>query len=414
MDDIKQEIVERLARYFQIKSANAYEIIEPIYQSLMNNVNFDLQKFSSCLEMLLALKDSGFDLVFQTDNNMFDVSSKSGHVQVKGIISNNRPVLFFVDRNGDVFFKIKYSNKHGQKALIAESSINEYDVTPEGLVELEADRFFYSHNDKVVFDENTSTFRSRTLAKTGKSDDVFTQDDMCDEYKNFYIFLRDVINPVGRKSLENLSIIKADFIFASFYQNLKELCRSEDELSITEIVYLMNAVLNSSVDNVVSPLEADSSIERGKYTVPIVELAQICATTKDKQLGSFEIGEGREKRTINFCCSEKYASIHILDNNDVEIVTYIIGQTDKGFTFFKAIKDENMVGKDALSRVFTLNLTDATLRINASAQLNSRKGGDALESNMEFLKDGEIVLVNTKSQTKKLALENAPAGKNYA
>lgn len=414
MDNIKQEIVEKLARYFQIKNANAHEIIDPIYQSLMNNVNFDLQKFDSCLEMLLALRDNGYDLIFQTDNNMFDVSSKTGLVQVKGIISNNKPVLFFVDRNGDVFFKIKYSNKNGQKALIAESSVNEYDVTPEGLVDLEADRFFYSHNDKVIFDENTSTFRSRTLAKTGTCEDVFTQDDMCDEYKNFYIFLKDVINTVGKKSLERLSVIKADFLFASFYQNLKDLCKSEEELSFPEIVYLMNAVLNGSVDNIVSPLEADPTINKGKYTAPVVELAQICATSKDKRLGSFEIGEGTQKRTIKFCCSEKYASIHLMDSKGDEMVTYLIGQTDKGFTFFKAIKDEKMVGKDALSRVFTLNLTDAMLRINASAQLDSRKGGNALESNMEFLRDGEIILVNTKSQTQTLSLENVQSGKNYA
>ena len=413
MDNIKQEVVEKLAQYFQIKNVNAHEIIQPIYQSLMNNVNFDLQKFNSCLEMLLALRDNGHNLIFQTDNNMFDVSSRHSGVQVKGVISNNRPILFFYDRNGEVFYKIKYSSKNGQKAIIAESSINEYDVTPEQLIDYQADRFFYSHSDKVIFDDDTFTFRNRTLAKTGKVEDVFLEEDMCDEYRNFYLFLKNVISQTGKKSLENLSVIKADFLFASFYQNLKDLCRAEDELSFPEIVYLMNAVLNGNTD-IISPIESDRTIEKGKYTAPVTELAEICATSKDKRLGSFEIGDGEQKRTINFCCSEKYASLHIMDSNNVEMVTYLIGQTDKGFTFFKAIKDENMVGKDVYSRVFTLNLTDATLRINASAKLDSRRSGNALEADMEFLKDGEIVLVNTKSQVHQLSMSNDHSGKTYA
>ncbi|MBP3581834.1 MAG: hypothetical protein J6J33_03710 [Clostridia bacterium] len=413
MDNIKQEIVEKLARYFQIKNVNAHEIIEPIYQSLMNNVSFDMQKLNSCLEMLLALRDNGHNLIFQTDNNMFDVSSRAGSVQVKGIISNNRPILFFYDKNGEVFFKIKYSSKNGQRAIVAESSINEYDVTPEKLVGIDADRFFYSHNDKVVFDDDLFTVRSRTLAKTGKVEEVFVEEDMCDEYRNFYLFLKNVINATGKKSLDNLTVIKADFLFASFYQNLKELCRAEDELSFPEIVYLMNAVLNGNTD-IASPLNADQTIQKGKYTLPVTELGEICAKAKDKKTGSFEIGEGTEKRTINFCCSEKYASLHIMDSNGVEMVTYLIGQTDKGFTFFKAIKDETMVGRDALSRVFTLNLTDSTLRINASAKLDSRRSGNALESDMSFLEDGEIVLVNTKSQSHTPTFANEQSGKTYA
>ena len=103
-----------------------------------------------------------------------------------------------------------------------------------------------------------------------------------------------------------------------------------------------------------------------------------------------------------------------MDSNGVEMVTYLIGQTDKGFTFFKAIKDENMVGRDALSRVFTLNLTDSTLRINASAKLDSRRSGNALESDMSFLEDGEIVLVNTKSQSHIPTFANEQSGKTYA
>ena len=175
----------------------------------------------------------------------------------------------------------------------------------------------------------------------------------------------------------------------------------------------MNAVLNGNTD-IASPLNADQTIQKGKYTMPVTELGEICAITKDKRIGSFEIGEGTEKRTINFCCSEKYASLHIMDSNDIEMVTYLIGQTDKGFTFFKAIKDENMVGKDALSRVFTLNLTDSTLRINASAKLDSRRSGNALESDMSFLEDGEIVLVNTKSQSHTPTYANEHSGKTYA
>ncbi len=412
MDKIKQDIIERLAQYFQIKNENAHKIVEPIYQSLMNNVNLDLQKFNSCLEMLLSLRDNGHMLVFQTENNVFDVSSVTGNVQVKGIISNNRPVLFFYDKNGEVFYKIKYSTKNGEKTIIAETSINEYDVTPEKLAKIKVDRFFYSHSDKVIYDDDYFTVRSRTLAKTGKIDEVFMEEDMCDEYRNFYLFLKNVINSTGKKSLDNLSVIKADFIFASFYQSLKDLCKAEDELSFSELVYLMNAVLNGNT-NIIAPIEADHTISKGKYTVPVTELGEIFSTSKDKRTGAFEIGENENKRTISFCCSEKYASFHIMDNNDVEMVTYLIGQTDKGFTLFKAIKDEKMVGKDALSRVFTLNLTDATLRINASAKLDGRRTGNALESDMNFLENGDIVLVNTKSQVNSLTLVNAPANKIY-
>ena len=221
MDNIKQDVLEKLARYFQINNPNAHEIIDPIYQSLMNYVSFDLQKFDSCLEMLLSLRDNGHDLVFQTANNVFDVSTNTGSVQVKGIISNNRPILFFYDKDGEVFFKIKYSSKNGQRAIVAESTINEYDVTPEKLIDIQADRFFYSHNDKVIFDDESFTVRSRTLAKTGKIEENFVEEDMCDEYRNFYVFLKNVINATGKRSLEDLSVIKADFLFASFYQNLK-------------------------------------------------------------------------------------------------------------------------------------------------------------------------------------------------
>ncbi len=398
MNDTKQEIIAKLAQYFQIKHQNTQEIIDPIYQSLMNNVNLDMQKFNSCLEMLIALRDNGYNLVFQNQNNMFDVSSKSGQVQVKAVVSNNKPVLFFYDRNGEIFYKLKYATKNNQKALIAETSINEYDVTTDKLPELEVDKFFYSHNDRVIFDDEDVLFRSRTLAKTGYAEEVFEESDMCDEYRNFYLFLKSAIGSDGKKSLEHLSVVKADFLFASFYQNLKELCRIEDEFSISELVYIMDAVLNGGKSGLASPTVADSTVTKSKFTDTVIRIADICANSVDKKVGSFEIGGGTKKRIINFCTSEKYASLHILDSNNTEIVTYLIGQTDKGFTLFKAIRDEQVLGKDAVSRMFTLNLTDSTLRINASAQLDSRKSGNGLESDMDFLKDGEITLVNTESK----------------
>lgn len=414
MKKSKPEVVERLAQYFQIRNKNKEDIIEPIYQALVNNVGLDLNKFNACLESLNSDRENGRNLAFRTNHNLIDVSSKMANVYVKGVFENNRPILFFCDKNGNIFYKIKYSTKNGQKALVAETSINEYSVTPEFLKTLPTNENFYSHNKKVVFDENDNVIvRNRTFAKTGAMDSTVDEKDMCDEYKNFYLFLKEAMSKNGVASLDNLSVLKHDFVFSSFYQNLKDLCKTQDEFSFPEIVYLMNAVLNENT-NIVSPLEADQTIAKGKYTMPVIELANVFASSKDKNKGTFEIGEGEQKRIIKFSCSDKFASIHILNNNNAEIVSYLINSSDKGFTLFKSIKNENLIGKDDHLRIFTLNLSDSLLRINASASINNREGGNSLESDLEVLKDGEIVLINTKTQEKENAMANNPTGKQLS
>ncbi len=383
---------EKISKYLELQDSDSHtSIASRIIQLLQENINFDYDELIRAIDEFFILKNSGSTLLYLDQENKIDVSiTGSKGLKVKGFTSKGKPALYFFEENDPkAFFKIKTQEDDGKQTVIVEIA-NTADALADYKRGINHKELNYIHQEKFVIIDGTLTNESeiKTIASE-KSDVVITPTFLCDDYLNFYKFINLVFEANDQKQITKLTPEKADILFCQLYQTIKNMTGKVDEFSISEIIVLLDAVVNDGKSYFSIIKNMDNSFERSTFSDVVDEIRMFHLKNCKRSASTvFDFDISGVKRYFKIVSSDKYMSIDILDENEQKVTNYIIGMTNKGFTLFKS----STISSLDMTRMMTLNMTDNMIKLRSEDRLENRDVYFNLNMTMEVLDSGALVL----------------------
>ena len=383
---------EKISKYLELQDSESHtSVTSRIIQLLQENINFDYDELIKAIDEFFILKNSGSTLLYQDKENKIDVSiTGSNGLKVKGFTSKGKPALyFFEDDDKKAFFKIKTQKDEEKQTVIVEIA-NSADALADYKRGINHKELNYIHQEKFVIVDGALTIESsiKTIAK--ESGDV-TLDTMflCDEYLNFYKFINLVFQTNNQKKITKLTPEKADILFCQFYQTIKNMTGKVDEFSISEIIVLLDSVVNDGKSYLSAIKNMDNSFEKSSLSEVVDEIRMFhLKNCKGSASAVFDFDVAGVKRFFKVVSSDKYMSIDILDENEKKITNYIFVMTNKGFTLFKSVSIPSL----NMTRMMTLNMTDNMIKLHNEDRLGNKDIFFNLNMVIEMLENGALIL----------------------
>lgn len=396
----KQEIdaMNAFIEFFHLNKDKDARIILSIFKSLKIHTDID---YSSLAEYLNEVNQATFNdkkYGYLDKENYLEVSRKhNDSVFVKAITETKRPIIMFMKEDGGVIFKIRQLEKNGVKYIATENSNGEYGVDVEKLENLSTKNMFYSHKENYEIAPTYQKCTTGTYAKTGKNDEPFSEEMLCDDYKNFYLFLKNIFKQ-NNIDVADLTVAKSDFIFAVFYQKFKDLCMNGCEFAPAELVALLDVVLCDGKSGLSSIANGDSSIDKSKYNSDVLEIIEHCYQNRNKKTVSMK--SKADDTTIRFTTYDKNLIINLFKESDSKPkVNFWISKTDKGFTLFMGVLDNEMLAGTKRPKMMTLSMGKDTLSLRASADSENSNEATTMHSMLKFLKDGQLLIATENTES---------------
>lgn len=383
---------EKISKYLELQDSESHtSVASRIIQLLQENINFDYDELIKAIDEFFILKNSGSTLLYQDKENKIDVSiTGSNGLKVKGFTSKGKPALyFFEDDDKKAFFKIKTQEDEEKQTVIVEIA-NSADALADYKRGINHKELNYIHQEKFVIVDGALTNESsiKTIAK--ESGDV-TLDTMflCDDYLNFYKFINLVFQTNNQKKITKLTPEKADILFCQFYQTIKNMTGKVDEFSISEIIVLLDSVVNDGKSYLSAIKNMDNSFEKSSLSEVVDEIRMFhLKNCKGSARAVFDFDVAGVKRFFKVVSSDKYMSIDILDENEKKITNYIFVMTNKGFTLFKSVSIPSL----NMTRMMTLNMTDNMIKLHNEDRLGNKDIFFNLNMVIEMLENGALIL----------------------
>lgn len=384
---------EKIAQYLELNETElTFSITSRILQLLQENVNFDYQKLIYAIESFYVLKNSGSTLNYQDKENKLDISIGDTNIKVKGFTSKGKPALyFFINDEPKAFFKIKTKEDDNGKNVIVEMANNSYvlDDYKKGIYHNELS---YVHQEKFSILNgklaNESTIKSFV---DGKGELVVDPMFFCDDYLNFYRLINLVLENNNQKKLTKITPSKADLFFCQMYQTMKNVTSKKDEFSFSELVLLIDTVVNDGKSCFSELSKMDNTIERSDFAPMLDNIRSLHNGINKRNITKmdFNISTRNGERVLKTVSADRYMSIDIYSAETGEKLTsYIIGMTDRGFTLFKnASLDDSDV-----KRMMTFNVSDNILKLHIDDKYDAEKEFSNLDMIMQIHSDGGLTL----------------------
>lgn len=413
-----QMLHKRLMDYFcNSEFAITKDISKSVYELILENVDCDYVKLIGALETLIDNRNGNIAREFKDAGNVFDVSRNGAPAPcyVKGFMSGEYPMLYFFDENEKhPSFKIKsLKNQKSQGyTLKLETSI-----TPEGLSSsrkalTDDENSYFLRVCELNFDKNGYELIDGMQAKTNtQQEQVLDKEMLCDDYRMFYTFLENTLERNGVNTLGPLTPTKFDLIFSVFYQSFRNVAKFDNEISMSDLVKMMNLVFVGDSSFVEPKFKPDGTIKSNNYTPAVDVILDDYAKSHEHKNFDVDMYDEKTNRHLNFKVtkSQGYMSVAVNDAmNNQSLASYLLGATNNGFTLFRNLRGNEC--KENGARMFTLNLSDNMFRLSIKRDIPQVKevSEDVV---LKVMPSGELVISSviyrdTKYNSKQLADES--------
>lgn len=382
---------EKILKYLELQDSESHtSVASRIIQLLQENINFDYDELIKAIDEFFILKNSGSTLLYQDKENKIDVSINGNkRLKVKGFTSKGKPALYFFEEDKPkAFFKIK-TQEDGEKQTVIVEIANNGDVLSDFKKGINHAELNYVHQEKFVIVDGVLTNESKIKTIANDNGDIINHMLLCDDYLNFYKFINMVLQRNNQKEITKLTPEKADVIFCQLYQTIKNMTGSVDEFSFSELVILLDTVINDGKSYFPAISNMDYSFEKSSLSVAVDKIRTIHLNNfKNSTNIIFDMNIGEKLRYFKIVSTDKYMSIDVLDENQKKLTNYILAMTDKGFTLFKNIDFQSL----GMTKMMTVSMSDNLIKVHAEDKLCGREIFFNLDMTMEMQKNGIIAL----------------------
>lgn len=403
---------EKISKYLGLQNLDKNDdVTSRIFQLLNEYLDIDYKKLTKSIDEFFVLKNSGSTLSYQDTENKFDVSVNDSNLKVKGFNSNGKPALYFLA--GDekkAFFKIKTKEEDEKRVVKIEIASNSEILSnfKRGIHHNESN---FVYQEKFVLSDGLEKCECDMMSyANGVNETELNQQILCDDYANFLKFFNAILVHNKQKPITNLTNENAELIFCQLYHPIKNMFSNENEFTISELVLMLDTVINDNKSKFGAVNQMDISFKKSNLDSSVDVIRDFYKTNSKengKDILMFESKDG--VRYLKLVSADGYLSIDVFNEKDDKLAGYILGTTDRGFTLFKNSKDKD----SGDSNMITLNISDNILKARSEIKDSQNKpeylseyimtvskdGGIVLNSSMKFFYENE--LVNEKVQCSK-------------
>lgn len=309
------------------QSYDASQIIETVISLIIDYFDCDLRKIIDALELFISNKESGRDIKFSDYYNRVDISNFA-NLSVKGFLSKGNPMLFFYFCDEEnPFAKVKKLVEDGKDKFYIEIS-----NSSQVLAQYKKGNMNFSNayviDYEFSFDENNIEKTKNVYAETKLIENASFLNktdfsELADEYNNFLVLLG---NAIGKNYIDisKISGFGLDILLLNFYDEIKSLCFDEYNLSLENILYLLNKTLYKDK----LPLKKPKS-----PFLDFIENISIGEELGENRKVKIELPISEEVIEYDVIKSEKYLSIDVIEAEKKKCGMMVLS-TENGFSLF--------------------------------------------------------------------------------
>lgn len=380
--EMQNLINEKLKAYLLPKTKNLDigQIIELINSQIIEMFDCDKQKLVYALELFNRNLETGQNLKFADYLNKILISNSS-EIYVKGFLSKDNPMLFFYSKNDEnPFAKITTDFLGGNNKFSVEISNNSNAVADFKKGKAVSNAYLvnidYTYTDGKI-EESKNIFAETKLVENSKYLNVPDELNSSLEYFNFLNLIKNA-NQNSKIDLSKISGFSLGILFNNFYDEMKNLCFDEYNLSLENIIYLINSTVYD--DSSVNPLKVPNS----KFVQLIESIDKTNETSQNRKL-KIKIDKNSNAVEYDVIKSEKYLSIDVNENGKKQCGLMVISTAD-GFSAFVSNGNTKTQNKPA----FVINFSAGQIKVmsvdNKPAKTTDNNFEITVSLDEEFLK----------------------------
>lgn len=355
------------------------QIVELINSQIIEIFNCDKEKFIDALELFNKNIELNQNMKFADYLNKISISS-SDEIYVKGFLSKGNPMLFFYygdDENP--FAKIttdfldnedKYSIEISNSSKVLSNFKKGKPIINSYLTNVE-----YAYSDDAI-ETNKNVFAETKIVEKSKFLNVPDESIYLQEHTNFLNLIRNA-NQNNKIDLSEISGFSLEILFNNFYDEIRNLCFDEYNLSLENIVYLINSTVYDDTNKY--PLKTPNS----KFVQMIDSVDKSNETSQNRKL-KIKIDKNSNAVEYDVIKSEKYLSIDVNNNGKKKCGLMIISTAD-GFSAFVSNGNSKTQNKPA----FVINFSAGQIKVMSVEDKTSKIKDNNFEMNV--LLDGEFL-----------------------
>lgn len=359
------------------KELEISQIIELINLQIIETFNCDKEKLIDALEFFNRNIVQNQNMKFADLLNKIEISS-SGELFVKGFLSKNNPMLFFYYGDDDSPFakittdfgdyEIKYSIEISNNSKVLADFKKGKFVSNSYLTNVD---YIYRGN---IVEKNKNVFAETKLVENSKFLNVTNESNYLQEYVNFLNLIRNA-NQYNKIDLSKISGFSLEILFNNFYDEIKNLCFDEYNLSLENIIYLINSTVYN--DNSKNLLKVPNS----KF-VQIIENLDNLNEFSQKRKMKIRVDNDNESIEYDVIKSDKYLSIDVKERGKKKCGLMVISTAD-GFSAFVSNGNSKLQSKPA----FVINFSAGQIKIMTVDDKSLKTKSNKFEMNV-ILNDG--------------------------
>lgn len=379
--EIQDLLNDKLKQYLlpKNKKLEIGQIVELINSQIIEMFNCDKEMLIDALDLFNRNLELNQNMKFADYLNKILISN-SGEIYVKGFLSKDNPMLFFY--NGDdesPFAKITTEFLDGKEKYSLEVS-NNSKVLANFKKGKSTSNSYLTNIDYIysgtTIEKTRNVFAETKLVENSKYLNVSDESAYLQEHTNFLNLIRNV-NQNNKIDLSEISGFSLAILFNNFYDEIKNLCYSKYNLSLENIIYLINATVYD--DNNKFPLKTPNS----KFVKMIESIDKTNETSQNRKL-KIKIDRNSNAVEYDVIKSEKYLSIDVNENGKKQCGLMVISTAD-GFSAFVSNGKSRAQGKPA----FVINFSAGQIKIMTIDDKVSRLKDSNFEMNV--ILDGKFL-----------------------